>query len=185
MIHLMGRLHHGLYGRRYRLRGRRGLRYGHRRPWLRRRPTWGGPMPSQLVSWAQGCLAQVLGVQLPQDGLMGPDTQQAVQQFQTQQQLPPTGMLDSTTVSALQASCSGQQAMQDAPAPPSSPVPAPPSAQSAPPASQQGAPRRHGPRPPAGGSGEIELEPADGGPRGEINSGTWIRHRGGIIVIDL
>jgi peptidoglycan hydrolase-like protein with peptidoglycan-binding domain len=184
MVHHIGGLHHGLYGRRYRPRGRRWMRYGHRRPWLRRRPTWGGPMPSQLVSLAQGCLAQVLGVQVPQDGLMGPDTQQAVQQFQTQQQLPPTGMLDSTTVSALQAACSGQQAMQDAPAPPP-PQPAPPPAQSAPPASQQGAPRHHGPRPPTGGSGESELEPADGEPRDQANSGRWVRHRGGIIVIDL
>ena len=149
MIHHIGRSLHGIYGHRYRPRGRRWLRYGRRHRWSRRHPISAGPMPSQLVSWAQGCLAQVLRVQVPQDGLMGPDTQQAIQQFQTQQQLPPTGMLDSATVSALQAACSGQQAMQDAPAPPP-PQPAPPPAQSAPSASQQGAPRRHGPRPPTG-----------------------------------
>jgi peptidoglycan hydrolase-like protein with peptidoglycan-binding domain len=58
------------------------------------------------VSWAQSCLGNLLGPWVPQDGFLGPTTQQAVQQFQMQQSLPPTGILDDSTLGALQAACS-------------------------------------------------------------------------------
>jgi hypothetical protein len=60
------------------------------------------------VTWAQSCLSQLLGTEVPQDGIIGPDTQQAIALFQAQQQLPSTGMLDDNTVAALQAACGGQ-----------------------------------------------------------------------------
>ena len=61
------------------------------------------------MTWAQSCLSQLLGTELPQDGIIGPDTQQAIALFQAQQQLPSTSMLDDNTVAALQAACGGQQ----------------------------------------------------------------------------
>jgi hypothetical protein len=45
---------------------------------------------------------------VPQDGIVGPGTQQAIAQFQMQQQLPPTEVLDDTTLEALQAACDGR-----------------------------------------------------------------------------
>ena len=85
------------------------LGYGRRWPWLYR-DIWGdGLIPSPTVTWAQACLAKLLGPGVPQDGILGPATRQAIEQFQMQQQLPPTGMLDDNTVNALQAVCSGQQ----------------------------------------------------------------------------
>jgi peptidoglycan hydrolase-like protein with peptidoglycan-binding domain len=184
MVRSMGRLHYGRLGGYYRSRpwGRRWSRYGRRRTWLHRRP-FGlpMPMPSPLVSWAQGCLAQVLGAPLPQDGLMGPDTQQAIQQFQAQQQLPPTGILDSNTVNMLQAACSAQQAPQDVPPPPpAQALPPPPPAQAAPP--PDGA-RRHGARQQTGELDEGGFTLTEQEEPG--SSGRWVRHRGKIILMGL
>ena len=114
--------------------------FGHfGRGWGRRyrRGRWdglfGGGMPDQQVQSAQSCLAQVVDPSVPQDGLMGPRTRQAIRTFQMQQQMPPTGMLDSDTMSALQAACSPQQAAPPPPPPPP-PTPPPPQVQvSAPP----------------------------------------------------
>jgi hypothetical protein len=61
-----------------------------------------------MVAWAQACLAQLIGPWVPQDGIIGPGTRQAIAQFQGQQQLPPTGVLDDTTLEALQAACGGR-----------------------------------------------------------------------------
>jgi outer membrane protein OmpA-like peptidoglycan-associated protein len=120
--------------------------------------------PSPTVAWAQGCLAQLLGSEVPQDGIMGPDTRQAVMQFQMQQQLPPTGMLDDNTVQALQAACSGQQAAPDSgrmvSAPPPAPPQPPPAQQST---AQQPTARRHGGNP----QPEIDETEAEYPPRGE------------------
>jgi outer membrane protein OmpA-like peptidoglycan-associated protein len=99
--------------------------------WLHRPVLGPSLIPSPMVTWAQGCLAQLLGPWVPQDGIMGPDTQRAVQQFQMQQYLPSTGILDDNTVGALQAVCSGQQGMQDSGG--AFPVPPPPIAPPAPP----------------------------------------------------
>lgn len=59
--------------------------------------------------WAQACLSRVLGIELPQDGFVGPDTQQAIASFQTEQRLPSTGRLDDNTASALRALCGGRK----------------------------------------------------------------------------
>jgi peptidoglycan hydrolase-like protein with peptidoglycan-binding domain len=80
----------------------RGRRWG----WL----AAAGPAPtlsSDWTVWAQSCLARVVGPWVPQDGVMGPDTVRALQLFQTQQQIPVSGMLDSGTIAALQGACSG------------------------------------------------------------------------------
>jgi Putative peptidoglycan binding domain len=61
------------------------------------------------VIWAQGCLAQLLGIELPRDGLIGPDTQRAIGAFQAQRLLPSTGTLDENTVNGLRAECGDQQ----------------------------------------------------------------------------
>jgi peptidoglycan hydrolase-like protein with peptidoglycan-binding domain len=98
-------------GGRYGLSGRYG--YGRRWPWLHAAPVT-VPVSSPMVAWAQSCLGQLLGPGVPQDGVLGPATRQAVQQFQMQQQLPASGVLDGNTVNALQAACSGQTVAQDA-----------------------------------------------------------------------
>lgn len=99
-----------------------GGRWGSHRPWLRGHH-WGQPMPDPQVQMAQACLAQTVDPAVPQDGIMGPQTRQAIMTFQMQQQLPPSGMLDPNTVSALQT-C-------QPPAPP--PPPPPPQVQGPPP----------------------------------------------------
>ncbi len=70
--------------------------------------------PDPQIQWAQGCLAQS-DPSVPQDGIMGPQTQQAIRTFQSQQQLPPSGMLDPNTITALQTACSGAQGGDSAP----------------------------------------------------------------------
>jgi peptidoglycan hydrolase-like protein with peptidoglycan-binding domain len=95
---------------------------GHRSIWHRRGRRWqrlypGAPAaPDPKVQFAQSCLAQS-DPSVPQDGVMGPQTRQAIQAFQSQHQLPPSGTLDSDTMAALQAACSGQSG--DQPGPPS------------------------------------------------------------------
>jgi peptidoglycan hydrolase-like protein with peptidoglycan-binding domain len=96
------------------LRG--GFRGGfHRGGRFGRGPRWHGifgavpfapPTPDPQVMSAQACLAQVVDPAVPQDGLLGPQTRQALRTFQTQQQLPVTGSLDPNTSSALQTACS-------------------------------------------------------------------------------
>jgi len=70
--------------------------------------------PDPQVQTAQQCLAQS-DPSVPQDGIMGPRTKHAIRAFQKQHQLPPTGMLDGATMSALQATCGGQSADQPDP----------------------------------------------------------------------
>lgn len=59
----------------------------------------------QIIAWAQGCLAHIVGGWVPQDGTMSPLTQRAIQMFQTQAQLPSTGTLDDNTLTTLQQAC--------------------------------------------------------------------------------
>jgi peptidoglycan hydrolase-like protein with peptidoglycan-binding domain len=78
-------------------------------PLERGRRDWafGAPWDRSRLLWAQSCLAQVLGPWVVQDGILGPNTQAAVQAFQDQRQLPQTGVLDGNTVNALRAACGG------------------------------------------------------------------------------
>ena len=105
--------------------------WGRRWAWLHRIGSV-GPLSSDWVTWAQSCLGRVVGPWVPQDAIMGPQTVQAIQTFQTQQQLPVTGMLDSGTISAHQSACSSSSA--GPPPPPTGPPPlGPPPPPEAPP----------------------------------------------------
>jgi len=85
-------------------------------------PQAGPPAPPSLapqwVLWAQACLAQIVGSWVPQTGQIGKATRKAIGIFQSQQQLPATGLLDAATVNALQQACSGQAAAALPMAPP-------------------------------------------------------------------
>jgi peptidoglycan hydrolase-like protein with peptidoglycan-binding domain len=116
----------------------------------------GAPVPSQWILWVQSCLAQLVGPWVPQTGTIGPETRQAIQSFQTQRQLPATGLLDNDTVNALQTACRSSAAA----GPPSTgtvpagPPPPPPAAGPAP----SGPPPDAGPPPEsAPPSGEFEI----------------------------
>jgi len=68
----------------------------------------------QSIAWAQGCLSQITGNMIPQDGRMGPATRRAIQTFQTQIQLLPSGALDDNTLAALQQACQADAGADDA-----------------------------------------------------------------------
>lgn len=155
--------YHGYHGGRGGFRGRFGRgRWGR---WGRHWPgRWHGPFggaPDPQVQWAQGCLAQVVDPAVPQNGIMGPQTRQAIQSFQSQQQMPPTGMLDEGTVSALQAACNPQP-----PAPPPPPPPLPPPQNVSAPPPGQGAPSGGG-----GGGGRRSQQPQQEAFLGDIFGG--------------
>jgi peptidoglycan hydrolase-like protein with peptidoglycan-binding domain len=78
--------------------------------WWRRHRSGSGDstQDQQSIGWAQNCLAQITGAQVPQSGRMGPSTRRAIRKFQMQNQLPPTGRLDQNTMSALQQACGDQ-----------------------------------------------------------------------------
>lgn len=169
----------------YHFRGGSRSRYrGNRRrwPWLGRGGGGSAPTPSPLVSRAQSCLAQLIGPWVPQDGILGAATRQAIIEFQNQQSLPPTGALDDATTQALQAACSPQPAIPDtaaaSPPPPPPPAPQAPTAASPPPH-----PRRHG-APPTTEIGERELADQERGEAALHRRGRWVRHSGRIVLLD-
>jgi hypothetical protein len=62
---------------------------------------------TEFVRWAQNCLNQILGLQLPLNGVMGPETRSAVRSFQRQQGLRVSGIVGPDTEEALKAACTG------------------------------------------------------------------------------
>jgi hypothetical protein len=174
-----GHPHHFRGGSRSRYRGNR-----RRWPWLRRGGGGFAPTPSPLVSWAQSCLAQLIGPWVPQDGILGAATRQAIIQFQNQQSLPPTGALDDATTQALQAACSPQPAIPDiAAAPPPPPPLPPPLAPQAPTAAPPPLrPHRHG-APPTSEIGEPELSDQERGEAVLHRQGRWVRHHGRVVLL--
>lgn len=94
------------------------------RPWPPRRPLpplwWGYPildgrLPNEPTTggseqgrWVQHSLSQVLGLQLPVNGVMGPETRNAIRTFQQQKGLPVDGILGPPTERALVEALSGQ-----------------------------------------------------------------------------
>jgi peptidoglycan hydrolase-like protein with peptidoglycan-binding domain len=54
------------------------------------------------VSWAQRMLSFVLGREVVNDAVLGPDSQAAVREFQASVKLPQTGKLDQRTLQALE-----------------------------------------------------------------------------------
>lgn len=121
-------------------------------------PAGGGWAPDPQVSWAQSCLAQIVGPWVPQNGVLGTSTRNAIQTFQTQHQLPPSGYLDPGTVSALQAACSGA-------APAGSP---PPAGTAGPPEAPAGPPPDAAPAEPPPAS-ELSFETPAVGPEWIVN----------------
>ena len=98
----------------------------------------------QTVAWVQACLAQLVGPWVPQDGNLGPATQRAIQMFQTQTQLPPSGSLDDNTLIALQQACQTAAAAASSAAPSGPPgglamSPPPSAAAASPPSAASGA----------------------------------------------
>ncbi len=93
----------------------RSRRHSRRWPWLRGTGfgSGGSTQDPQSVAWAQGCLSQITGNMVPQNGLMGSATRSAIRVFQMQQQLPRTGMLDDATMAALQDACADAGGQDD------------------------------------------------------------------------
>jgi hypothetical protein len=111
------------------------------------------------------------------DAVMGPLTRRALQTFQHQNGLPPTGDLDAATVQALQAACTGA-APTPLPSQPTEPPAGPPPDAAAPPAPDAAAPPPDGGAAPGDGAdgAPAPAAPADGAePQGEILLG---RHEG-------
>ncbi|MGB7947305.1 MAG: peptidoglycan-binding protein [Candidatus Binatia bacterium] len=61
---------------------------------------------TEYVRWLQSSLNQILGLNLPVDGLMNPATREALRRFQQQQGLPPDGIAGPETERALIAASS-------------------------------------------------------------------------------
>ncbi|HEX6289290.1 MAG TPA: peptidoglycan-binding protein [Herpetosiphonaceae bacterium] len=105
---------------------------------------------SEQVRWAQNRLNQVLGMRLPVNGVLGPETREAIRTFQQQKGLPVDGILGPPTERALTEATSGQGG-QASPAADAQASP-PPDAQAAP-AASDGAPA---PEPSAPPEGELD-----------------------------
>ncbi len=63
------------------------------------------PTGSEYVRWVQDCLNQALGLQLPLNGVMGPETRSAVRSFQRQRGLRASGIVGPDTEEALRGAC--------------------------------------------------------------------------------
>jgi hypothetical protein len=83
----------------------------HPRPPRRPRPTWMStvvlpePPPiqegSEFVRWVQDTLNRVMNTQLPVDGIIGPETRDAIRDFQRRERLPVNGIAGPETKQAL------------------------------------------------------------------------------------
>ncbi|CAG0937544.1 hypothetical protein TFLX_06482 [Thermoflexales bacterium] len=67
-----------------------------------------GSQSSEYTRWVQSTLNQVLGLQLPIDGVLGIETRSAIRSFQQQQGLPPDGIVGPATEAALTAASQTQ-----------------------------------------------------------------------------
>lgn len=81
-----------------------------RRPFVQERRIWNrrwffGLPEHHRISWAQSCLAQILGSWVVQDGAFGPNTAHALRKFQEQNGLPVSGALDEATAQTLHQNC--------------------------------------------------------------------------------
>lgn len=79
-------------------------------PSLYREPSDAEPEPSagtEHTRWVQDCLNQVLGLQLPVSGVMGPQTRSAVRSFQQWQGIRASGIVGPDTEESLKTACAG------------------------------------------------------------------------------
>jgi hypothetical protein len=67
-----------------------------------------GPQDADYIRWVQSSLNRILGLRLPVDGIMEPETRSAIRSFQKRQGLPVTGIVGPDTERALIAARSGQ-----------------------------------------------------------------------------
>jgi hypothetical protein len=83
---------------------------------------------TEYIRWVQSALNGVLGLRLPVNGVMGPETRSAVRSFQEREGLPVTGIVGPDIESALIAARSGKSPGAEAtkPAVPGMPEPAEP-----------------------------------------------------------
>lgn len=68
---------------------------------------------TEFVRWAQNCLNQILGLQLPLNGVMGPETRSAVRSFQRQQGLRASGIVGPDTEEALRGACGARPSSEE------------------------------------------------------------------------
>jgi len=61
------------------------------------------PEGSEYVRWVQSSLNAILGLRLPLDGILGPETRSAIRSFQKKQGLPADGIVGPDTQQALSA----------------------------------------------------------------------------------
>lgn len=78
-----------------------------------REPYSAAPYGSEQVRWAQDCLNQVMGLQLPVNGIMSVKTRSALRSFQKQQGLSESGILGPDTEQALGSACKSAPAQLD------------------------------------------------------------------------
>lgn len=70
----------------------------------------GEPQGREYVRWVQSSLNQIMGLQLPLNGIMGVETRSAIRSFQERQGLPVDGIVGPDTERRLIAARSGQSA---------------------------------------------------------------------------
>jgi peptidoglycan hydrolase-like protein with peptidoglycan-binding domain len=70
---------------------------------------------SEHARWVQSCLNQVMGLRLPVNGVMSPETRSAVRSFQERQGLRIDGLVGPETERALAEACKGASAPEPAP----------------------------------------------------------------------
>ncbi|MBS3955475.1 MAG: N-acetylmuramoyl-L-alanine amidase [Methylomicrobium sp.] len=70
-----------------------------------REPYSTAPFGSERVRWVQDCLNQVMGLQLPVNGIMSVETRSALRSFQQRQGLGESGILGPDTEQALASAC--------------------------------------------------------------------------------
>ena len=66
------------------------------------------PAGTEHVRWVQGCLNQVMGLQLPLDGIMGPPVRSAIRSFQARHKLRVDGLVGPDTEQALKGACKAE-----------------------------------------------------------------------------
>jgi len=88
-------------------------------------PTEPAPIRSEYMRWVQSALNDVLGLQLPVNGLANSATRSAIRSFQQQQGLPADGVVGPDTERALLAA-RGQQSPPGGPPAPAAPAEPPP-----------------------------------------------------------
>lgn len=121
-------------------------------------PSFSSGSPSedpQIIAWAQSCLAHIVGGWVPQDGTLGATTLRAIRLFQDRAQLPSTGTLDDSTLSALHQACEQSAGDAATAASPAGPID---TASGAPPATGTPAPLSPAQLSPAGappGTGDV------------------------------